>query len=457
MGKPNPSYQTKETRIRNFREVSLGFIKKIAQEESRRCPQCAVATCLPACPLGIDIPGFIRLLREGDTAAALERIKKENPFPAICGRICPAPCEEACVFHADGNPIAIRVLERFAADFGQSKSEKATSSPRGKKVAIIGSGPAGMSAAYYLAKMNLGVTIFEAAHEPGGLLRYAVPEFRLPQKVLDEQFSQLKSMGVEIQTDVVFGRTMMIDELFMSGFSAVLLATGASLPRFNDLPGSELTGVYYDVEFLSRLQAVNKEDVLAAARQQKIPAAKTVIVGSGPAAFDAARLSLRLGSEVQVVFEGFEEQAGVGYDILNESREEGIELHPLKALELMGDDNGFVSGVKCRKLDIVEGKGGFKLEPSLEEPIVLEAQTVIIANGLRPNDFIKQCLPQLKWDEDGSLWADSQGGMTSMERVFACGSAVTTVPAQSGAGGSVVETISSGKAAAQKIIQYLAQ
>ena len=231
MGKPNPAYQPKEARVRNLREVSLGFNKKIAQDEARRCPQCAVATCLPGCPLGIDIPGFIRLLREGDTVLALERIKKENPFPAICGRICPAPCEEACVFHADGQPIAIRALERFAADFGASKPEKPASAPRGKKVAIIGSGPAGMSAAYYLAKTNFSVTIFEAAHEPGGLLRYAIPEFRLPQKVLDEQFSQLKSLGVEIQTDVVFGRTLMIDELFMRGFSAVLLATGASLPR----------------------------------------------------------------------------------------------------------------------------------------------------------------------------------------------------------------------------------
>jgi len=416
----------------------LGFIKKITQDEARRCPQCAVATCLPGCPLGIDIPGFIRLLREGDTVSALERIKKENPFPAICGRICPAPCEQACVFHADGEPIAIRGLERFAADFGHSKSEKPRlHSPRGKKVAIIGSGPAGMSAAYYLAKMNLSVTIFEAAHQPGGLLRYAVPEFRLPQKVLDEQFSQLKSLGVEIQTDVVFGRTMMIDELFMRGFSAVLLATGASLPRFSDLPGSNLTGVYYDVEFLNRLQAVNKTDVLAAARQQRIPAAcpatavaKTVIVGCGPAAFDAARLSLRLGSETHVVFEGFEEQAGVGAETLKDSKEEGIELHSLRALEVLGDDNGFVRGVKCHKLDIVEGKDGLKLEPSLEGPIVLEAQTVIIANGYRPNDFLKHVL----------------GGMTGMEKVFACVNS-----------GSVVETIANGKAAAQKIIQYLAQ
>lgn len=407
-----------------------------------------MASCLPACPLGIDIPGFIRLLREGDTALALERIRKENPFPAICGRICPAPCEGSCVFHADGNPIAIRALERFAADFGQGKVDKPSTVARGKKVAIIGSGPAGMSAAYYLAKMNLSVTLFEAGHEPGGLLRYGIPEFRLPQKVLDEQFSLLKSLRVEIQTDVVFGRTLLIDEIFMRGFSAVLLATGASLPQFSDLPGGSLAGVYYDTEFLSRLQTTYKADALAQARQQMIAAPKTVVLGRGSAAFDAARLSARLGSEVKIVFEGFEEQAGVGEDILKEAREEGIEILTLQAIEIEGDDKGFVSGVKCRKLDIVDEKDGLKLVPSMDGPMVIEAGMVIMANGARPNGFLKQYLPQLKWDQDGSLWADEQTGMTSVEKVFGCGSIVT-------AGGSVVDAIAGGKAAAQKIIQYL--
>jgi glutamate synthase (NADPH) small chain len=266
--------------------------------------------------------------------------------------------------------------------------------------------------------------------------------------VLDEQFSQLKWLGVDIQTDVVFGRTMMMEELFMRGFSAVLLATGATLPLFYDLPGSSLAGVYYDTEFLYRLQTTGKENPLPASRQQGIPTAKTVVVGCGSAAFDAARLCQRLGSETQVIFEGFEEQAGVVREIIEESREEGVSINPLEALEMVGDDHGFVRGVKCRKLDTVEGKDGFKVKASLEEPTVLEAQTVIIASGQRPNDFLKQCLPQLKWDEDGSIWTDSHGGMTSMERVFACGNAVT-------AGGSVVDTIASGKAAAQKIIQYL--
>jgi glutamate synthase (NADPH/NADH) small chain len=428
MERSKPSYQPKETRVSNLREVSLGLTKKIAQDEARRCPQCAVATCLPGCPLGIDIPGFIRFLREGDTLSALECIKKENPFPDICGRICPAPCEVACIFHADGAPIAIGDLERFAADGATSKVEKQTVSiPGPTKVAIIGCGPAGMSAAYYLAKANLSVTVFEAAHEPGGVLRYVIPEFRLPQQVLDVQLARLRSMGVEIQTDVVFGRTMMMDELFMRGFSALLLATGASLPVFSYLPGSSLGHVYYDVEFLNGLQNINKEDVLQrAARQKRGFPAKTVILGAGPAAFDAARMSVRLGSQADVVFAGLEEQLGVSEEILKESSQEGIRVHSMQALEILGDDNGFVRGVKCRKLDMVEGDRGLKLQASLEEPVILEAQCVIMANG----------------------HAAPKTGQATSEKVFACGQLVN-------AGGSVADAIASGKSVAQKIIEYL--
>lgn len=406
----------------------MGFNKKITQDEARRCPQCATATCLPGCPLGIDIPGFIRFLREGDATSALERIKKENPFPAICGRVCPAPCEQSCVFEAEGEPISIRALERFASDFGQSPKgtfSKTPTSALGKKVAIIGSGPAGMTAAYYLAKAGLGVSILEAAHEPGGMLRYGIPEFRLPQKVLDEQFAQLKALGVEVQTDVIFNQTMRLDEILMRGFATLLLATGQSLPRFSDLPGSSLGGVYYDTEFLNRLQAIQKEDVAQSAKRQDMPVSKTVVIGSGSAAFDAARVSARLGHHVQVIFEGLEEQAGVDQEILKETAEEGIEIHPLQALEIVGDGQDFVQGVKCRKLDIIESEDGLRLVPSSEEPVVLEAATVVIANGRQSQDLLKH-IPS-----------------TSQDKVFTCG------------GDSVVEAMAHGKTTAQKIIQYL--
>ncbi|MDE2230774.1 MAG: FAD-dependent oxidoreductase [Candidatus Omnitrophica bacterium] len=448
MARAVPSYRPKETRVREAVEVSLGFNKKVAQEEARRCPQCAVATCLPGCPLGIDIPGFIRLLREGDTNGALERIRKDNPFAAICGRVCPAPCEESCVFHADGNPIAVRELERFAADHGALKPEKMQAAAGSKKVAVIGSGPAGMSAAYYLAKSNLSVTIFEAAHLPGGILCYGIPEFRLPQKVLDDEFRRLKLLGVEVRTDAVFGRTLMLDEIFMSGFSAVLLAIGAGLPRFSELNGMSLSGVYYDSEFLNRAQSIGKEKALDFAIRQGMPAPKTVVVGRGPSAFDAARFASRLGSEVTVVLDGFEEEAGVGADILQESREEGVGMLSMQAVEMTGDGNGYVAGVKCRKLDIVEGEKGLRLELSKEDPVVLEAQCVIMANGHRPGGFLRQYLPHLKWEAGGFLWTDGQTGMTSVDKVFGCGSVA-------GAGETLLASLVSGKAVARKIADHL--
>jgi glutamate synthase (NADPH) small chain len=394
-----------------------------------------VATCLPGCPLGVDIPGFIRFLREGDNLSACERIRKDNPFPEICGRICPAPCERVCIFHADGVPIAIRDLERFAADGALSKSEKQTLPlPGTSKVAVIGCGPAGLSAAYYLARANFSVTVFEAAHEPGGILRYAVPEFRLPQKVLEASVARLKSLGVEIPTDVIFGRTLMLDEIFMQGFAAVLLATGASLPVFSDLPGSHLGHVYYDMEFLSGLQNINKEDVLQRAiREKRGFPVNTVILGGGYAAFDAARLSLRLGSQVDLVFAGLEEQLGVDEEIIQESLQEGLHIHCMQALEILGDDKGFVRGVRCHKLNMVETPKGLKLQVLDEAPVVLEAQCVIIANGHTSGDFLKKYLPKT--------------GQSNMAKVFACGSALKA--------GSVADAMASGKLAAQKIIEYL--
>ena len=436
MGKQTPSCQPKEVRVRGLREVSLGFSKKITQDEARRCPQCAVATCLAGCPLGIDIPGFIRFLREGDNLSAWERIRQDNPFPDICGRICPAPCERACIFHADGVPIAIRELERFAADGAPSKLERPVSLSTGaKRVAIIGCGPAGLSAAYYLARANFSVTVFEAAHEPGGILRYGIPEFRLPQKIVQNQVARLKSLGVDIQTDVVFGRTLMVDEIFMQGFSALLMATGASLPVFSNLPGSNLGHVYYDTEFLSGLQNINKEDILQrAARENRGFPANTVILGGGYAAFDAARLSLRLGSQVDLVFAGLEEQLGVSDEILKESSQEGLRVHCMQALEIMGDDNGFVRGVQCHKLDMVETPKGLKLQVSDQQPVVLEAQCVVIANGHTCGHFLKSYL--------------LKAGQAGTDKVFACGQAVT-------AEGSVADAIASGKSVAQKMIEYL--
>ena len=270
MGQPKPTCQNSQERLSNTREVSLGFTKKISTDEARRCPQCAQPTCLQAClpdrqgcPLGVDIPGFIRFLRESDAVSALERIKKDNPFPAICGRICPAPCESACIFHEEDSPIAIRALERYASDFGVKSSPKVKLNIQfnGKKIAIVGSGPSAMSAASFLLKAGYKVTMFEAANEPGGILRFGIPEFRLPQSVLDDQFNELRLQGLELNTNVLVGRMKSLQEL--SGeFDAVLIATGAGLSDLVNFKGENLIGVYYAEEFLMRLQIISKEKIL---------------------------------------------------------------------------------------------------------------------------------------------------------------------------------------------------
>lgn len=387
--------------------------------------------------MGIDIPGFIRLLREDDVAGALERIHRENPFPAICGRICPAPCEDACVFKEEGAPIAIRSLERYAADFGRGKAVKEKFVPLDKstKVAIIGAGPAGLSAAHFLAHGGYGVTVYEASGEAGGLLR-SIPEFRLPRKVLDEQAAELKSMGVRIATDAFVGGAMPVGDFLGQGYAALLLAVGAGAPDFTQMPGHNLGGVFYAEEFLMRPQRI-------------VPGAKTAIIGGGAAALDAARVAIRRGQEADLIFEGMEEELGVDGDDLHAAVEEGVRLHaPVQALAIEADGNGFAAGVRCRQLEIAEKEGKFSLEPLADGQMTLAAKTVVLSRGRRPNQFLRKALPQLKWNENGTLWVDAHTGLTSMEKIFAAGNVATGA-------GPVVDAIASGKSAAKKIMEFL--
>jgi len=433
---------------KKFNEVLLGFDKKQNLSESRRCPQCAQPVCLPGCPLGIDIPGFIRLLREDDAAGALERIRLENPFPAVCGRICPAPCERSCVFHEEGSPIGIRALERYAADFGRAKLHKENVTAGKAKIAIIGAGPAGLSAAYFLARAGHGVTIFEAMNEPGGLLRYGVPEFRLPQKVLDGQIAAITAMGVRLVTNAFVGSTISVAEIFAQGNAALLLTVGAGLPDLAGIPGNNLAGVYYAEEFLMRAQSEGKIPP-SAAGAGLVPGATTAVIGAGPSALDAARLAARLDQQVDLIFGGMEEQMGVEAADLSAALKEGVRLHaPVEALGIQADPQGFAAGVSCRRLEVVEKEGRLSLGPASDAQELIEASTVILSNGRRPNPFLRGPLPQLKWNEDGTLWTDPQTGLTSMEKVFAAGNITTGA-------GPVVDAIAGGKSAAKKIMEFL--
>ncbi|MBI3601611.1 MAG: FAD-dependent oxidoreductase [Candidatus Omnitrophica bacterium] len=451
MEQPKPACQNPKQRTGNVGEVSLGFNKKISANEAHRCPQCAEPTCLAGCPLGIDIPGFIRLLRDGDVVSALERIKQDNPFPAICGRICPAPCENACIFHEEGSPIAIRALERYAADFGYKPhlKTKTTLNTNGKKVAVVGSGPSAMAAASVLLKEGFAVVMFEAANEPGGLLRYGVAEFRLPQKIVEAQFEELKSQGLELHTNMFIGRMKSLEEL-RGAFDAVLLAIGAAVPDFSLIEGENLSGVCYAEEFLMRLQMLSKENVSLMAGSL-LRGATTVVVGRGYAAFDAARMAIRLGQQVHLVFAGLEEEIGVSSDDLKEALEEGLNIQaPVESLKIVADTQGFVAGLQCRRMDIMETQDGLRLEPLKDSQTVLEAQTIILANGQKANHFLAQMTPSLKTNPNGTVWINDKTAMTCLEKVFATASAVAGPM-------TVVEALASGKGAAKQIIGYLQQ
>ncbi|MBF0490483.1 MAG: FAD-dependent oxidoreductase, partial [Candidatus Omnitrophica bacterium] len=400
---------------------------------------------------GVDIPGFIRYLREGDSVSALEKIKKDNPFPAICGRICPAPCEGVCVFFEEGSPIAIRALERYASDFGSKAMArmKTTVPSNGKSVAVVGSGPSAMAAASTLLMQGFKVVMFEAAGEPGGILRYGIPEFRLPQDILASQFEELKSLGLELNPNNFIGSMKPFEEVITT-FHAGVFATGASLPGFTTKERWKLGGVYYAEELLMRLLMVSKEKVLYSTKPL-FRGNTTLVVGSGYAVLDVARTALRLGQQTSLVFGGLEEEMGVPEQEIKDALEEGLKiLTPFEPLKILNDGQGFVQGVQCRRLEIVEGADSLSLAVVEEEPTIMEAQTVILANSQKANSFLAKVVPHLKTKDDGSLWVDEKTFLTSLDKVFAVGSAVAGSM-------SVVQAFASGKAVALKVSEHLIQ
>ena len=390
------------------------------------------------------------MLREGQVAAAYEKIKEANCLPAICGRVCPAPCETMTALNQDAAPISIRALERFAADYGKSRSVKKLSSARKTKVGVIGSGPAGLAAASELAKYGYQVVIYESLDKPGGILRYGIPEFRIPKKVLDQEINDLVSAGIEIKTNFFIGQTLTIDDLFKEGFKAILLATGAGIPKFMDLLGSNLGGVYYGEEFLMRAN-LTKRNIFSPSSSHFIVGPRLAVIGSGNTALDCARVGVRWGCETTLIFRGTTEDMRVRASERKYGEEEGIRFEPLtKPVEILGDQNDFVRGLRCIHMDYADAQanGQWELIPVPDSEFVIEADSVVIAIGHEANSMAIRHHPHFKLNSDGTVAMDSQTAMTSVAGVFACGNIVTNA-------GNVVEAMLSGKRAAQSIEKYL--
>lgn len=416
-------------------------------QEARRCPQCADPVCMKGCPLQVNIPGFIRMLREGNVSDAYKIIKESNCFPSLCGRICSAECERMCVLSAEGAPIGIRALERYAADFGRIKVPN--QKPVGKKVAIVGGGPAGLFAANELLQRGFQVKIFEVFDNLGGVLRYGVPDFRIPKKVLDGEINDLIAIGLEVETNCFVGKTFNFKDLFGQGFSAILLATGAGIPKFMDLKGANLVGVYYGEEFLMRVN-LTKSNIFSRYVPTFIVGQKVVVVGSGNTALDCARAAVRFGRDVTVIFRRTEDEMRTKKDERTYAMQEGVKFEPLtRPIEVIADTNNAVAGVKCIKMDYADelGDGNWQLTEVPNSEFLIEADTFIIAIGHQPNNLGFLDEAGLKLTKEGLVKINDQM-MTSIDNVFACGNITTS-------SSPLINALSSGKNAAISIDKHL--
>jgi sulfide dehydrogenase (flavoprotein) subunit SudA (EC 1.97.-.-) len=439
-------------RIKNFKEVALGLSEKQALEEAKRCLQCKNPLCRKGCPVEIDIPAFIKLVSEGKPVEALQKIKEKNNLPAICGRVCPQEnqCEVACILNKKGEAINIGGLERFAAD-----SEKKLKAPPTKesatsiKVAIAGSGPAGLTAAADLVKMGYDTTLFESLHLPGGVLMYGIPEFRLPKKIILEEVEYIKSLGVKLKTNVLIGKTFTIDELFKEGFKAVFIGVGAGLPQFIGIPGENLGRVYSANEFLTRINLM--KGYLFPEHATPINLGnKICVIGGGNVAFDCARVSIRLGKDVSLVYRRTENELPARKEEVENAKEEGLKFNLLtQPVEIISDEKGFVEGLKCIKMELGEpdSSGRRRPVPIKNSEFILGCDTVIVAIGQNPNPLLSKATPNLKIKEEGTIWVD-ENFMTSIPGVFAGGDITTGAD-------TVISAMGAGKKAARAIDNFL--
>ena len=445
--------QDPKVRARNFKEVSLGYTAEMAMEEAGRCLKCRNPKCVSGCPVNVRIPEFIAKVQEGDFKAAYEIISSTNALPALSGRVCPqeSQCECHCVRGIKGEPVAIGRLERFVADWYRENvnamPEKVPSN--GIKVAVVGSGPAGMTCASDLAKRGYAVTMFEALHTAGGVLVYGIPEFRLPKAIVANEITKLEAQGVEVMTNMVIGRVLTIDELFEMGYKAVFVGSGAGLPMFMNIPGEALKGVMSANEYLTRtnlMKAYNEE-----ADTPVIKSKAVAVVGGGNVAMDAARCAMRLGAEhVYIVYRRGEAEMPARLEEVHHAKEEGIEFKTLcNPVEIIGDETGRVVGMKCVRMELGEPDASGRRRP-VEIPgseFILDVDTVVMSLGTSPNPLIRSTTPGLDTNRKGCLIVD-ENEMTTREGVFAGGDAVTGAA-------TVILAMGAGKKAAAAIDAFL--
>ncbi len=447
--------QDPKVRATNFDEVCLGYNMEEAMEEASRCINCKNAKCIQGCPVSINIPAFVKAVKEGKITEAADIIAESSALPAICGRVCPqeTQCEGKCIRGIKGDPISIGKLERFVADYSREHGyvPKKPETTNGKKVAIIGSGPAGLTCAGDLAKLGYEVTIFEALHEPGGVLTYGIPEFRLPKdEVVQKEIDNVRKLGVKIECNVVIGKSVTIDQLMEEeGFEAVFIGSGAGLPKFMGIPGENAVGVFSANEFLTR------NNLMKAFRDDYdtpiFRGTKVAVVGGGNVAMDAARTALRLGATTYIVYRRSEAELPARVEEVHHAKEEGIIFHLLtNPTEILEDEKGWVKGMKCVRMELGEPDASGRRRPVVipDSEFTLDVDTVIMALGTSPNPLISSTTEGLEINKWKCIVAEEDNGQTSKEGVFAGGDAVTGAA-------TVILAMEAGKAGAKGIHEYL--